>query len=339
MTDAADLDAVSTQTGRTAPRASPTISRTPTRVAIDDLAPADSPRVDGENQEHVRLLASLPEPLPPIVVQRGSLRVIDGMHRLRAARLRGDREIDVQFYDGDADDSFLLAVRINIAHGLPLSLADRTAAAHRVARANPLWSDAAIAAAVGLDPKTVAAHRREWTDVPEPAARIGRDGRTRPIDTADRRREAGRLLAENPDASLRQIARAAGISLGTASDVRRRVRSGISPVPSGRSAPPDQQLPRQRTAESPAQAEPNVRVLFQRLCKDPSLRFSEPGRALLRWLEFQMVDEDSWERLLNSVPPHWMEDIAVLAQRCSGAWQEFSAQLEERKNTIASESS
>ena len=52
-----------------------------------------------------------------------------------------------------------------------------------------------------------------------------------------------------------------------------------------------------------------------------------------------MVDEDSWERLLNSVPPHWMEGMAVLAQRCSGAWQEFSEQLEERKNTITSESS
>ncbi|MEU4768127.1 streptomycin biosynthesis protein [Actinosynnema sp. NPDC023794] len=329
---------MSNQTRHDVPRASPTTGRTPTRVPIATLVLADSPRVDGENDEHVRLLANLSEPLPPILVQRGSLRVIDGRHRLRAAVLRGDREIDVHFYDGDANDSFLLAVQINITHGLPLSLVDRSAAAHRVAKANPLWSDAAIAEAVGLDPKTVAAQRRGWTDVPEPAARIGRDGRVRPIDTAARRQEAGRLLAENPNASLRQIAQEAGISLGTASDVRKRVRSGISPVPTGRpAAAPDVQVPRPRPGDS-IHAEPNARVLFQRLRQDPSLRFSEPGRALLRWLEFQMVDADVRERLLSSVPPHWLDGIAVLAQRCSGAWQEFSEQLEERRNTISSES-
>jgi hypothetical protein len=110
------------------------------------------------------------------------------------------------FYDGSDEDAFILSGQSNVEHGLPLSPADRTTAAERI-----------IARVTGLSPKTVAAVRKRSTaEIPHLRARVGRDGRTRPVDAADGRRLVGDLLTENPDASIRQIALRAGISQGTA---------------------------------------------------------------------------------------------------------------------------
>ncbi|MGH8879883.1 MAG: hypothetical protein ACRD0P_21450, partial [Stackebrandtia sp.] len=57
------------------------------RVRIALLRPADSPRLDGENSEHTQMLAESSEKLPPILVHRQTMRVIDGVHRLSAALL------------------------------------------------------------------------------------------------------------------------------------------------------------------------------------------------------------------------------------------------------------
>jgi hypothetical protein len=99
-------------------------------VPVGIPLPADSPRLGGENRDHIRLLADATAPLPPILVHRSTMRVIDGMHRLRAAMLRGATEIAVEFFDGTEAEAFARAVRENVAHGLPLSRSDREAA-HR----------------------------------------------------------------------------------------------------------------------------------------------------------------------------------------------------------------
>src|SRR5256885_8556385 len=125
------------------------------RVPIDSLLPADSPRLSGESMEHARVLAASEAVLPPIVVHRSTRRVIDGMHRLKAAALRGQSDIVVRFYEGDNDEAFIVAVETNIAHGLPLSLADRTAAAVRIIATRPQWSDRRIASITGLAATTV----------------------------------------------------------------------------------------------------------------------------------------------------------------------------------------
>jgi hypothetical protein len=109
----------------------------------------------------------LPADLPPILVHRATMRVIDGMHRLRAATLRGDREIAVRFFDGDAGSAFVRAVVANVYNGLPLSRSDRAAAAARIVATHPHWSDRAVATATGLAPATVAAVRRRATDQTE----------------------------------------------------------------------------------------------------------------------------------------------------------------------------
>ncbi|MEV5778941.1 ParB/RepB/Spo0J family partition protein [Streptomyces antimycoticus] len=318
----------------------PSIAHLTVRMAISSLLPADSPRTTGENAEHTRLLAESRARLPPIIVQRSTLRVIDGMHRLRAAALRGETEIEVRFFDGTERDSFLLAVESNIAHGLPLSLADRTAAAKRIVRTHPEWSDGAIGEVTGLDAKTIGGLRQSSADITKLSTRVGRDGRIRPLNGSEGRRLAGELIAKQPDAPLRQVARAAGVSLGTVSDVRRRIRSGQDPVPDRQRVAASQAsmqcaVPeaRRRGVTGPKSPERNRRVLLQKLRRDPSLRFTESGRMLLRWLEVQAVKTEEWERLLDSVPEHCTAAVIELARGCSEDWKEFAAQLEQRERS------
>src|SRR5258705_432071 len=57
-------------------------------------------------------------------------------------------------------------------------------------------------------------------------ARTGRDGRVRPLDNAEGRLRASAIIKEKPNASLREVAREAGISPSTVRDVRQRVTQG-----------------------------------------------------------------------------------------------------------------
>ena len=60
-------------------------------VPLDSLRPADSPRSSGEDEAHARMLADLDVDLPPVLVNRRTMRIIDGSHRVIAASLRGER--------------------------------------------------------------------------------------------------------------------------------------------------------------------------------------------------------------------------------------------------------
>lgn len=292
-------------------------------------------------------LAELDAPLPPIIVHRASMRVIDGLHRLRAAQLRGRGTIAVTFYDGTEADAFVLAVESNVRHGLPLSLSDRKRAAARIIVTHPQWSDRKIASVTGIAPGTVADLRRS---APvgmsgEGIARIGRDGRVRPVDVAEGRRRAGQLIAENPNLSLRQIARAAGISPETARDVRNRLSRGeealLSPRSRGvRPRPGEEMLKvvpqtgygedRHGTAAGSAFTEGLSAV--NRLKADPSLRLNDTGRQLLRLLSVHMLPPDEWEVIIDTVPPYWGGTVAHLARECAHIWEEVAARVE--KNIV-----
>lgn len=298
-------------------------------IRIDRLLPADSPRQVGEDPEHIRMLAESGAELPPIIVQRATLRVIDGMHRVGAARLRGRDTIEVTFFDGNEDEAFVMAVTANVAHGLPLSRADREAAAERIIATRPHWSDRAIAAATGLAATTVAKiRRRAAPDGPEATVRIGRDGRGRPLNGAEGRLLASTVIADRPDMSLREIARAAGISPATARDVRERMHRGEDPVPSKlRSRRNRPESP--RTRATPRERRVPTSVL-ESLRQDPSLRFAESGRALLRWLSTHGMEPDGWRDYVGSTPPHAAYIVAGLARSYAKEWLDFASELEER---------
>ncbi|MFC3452603.1 winged helix-turn-helix transcriptional regulator [Amycolatopsis speibonae] len=304
-------------------------------VRIDELQSADSPRVLGENIEHVRALAEIDEfKLPPVLVQRNTLRVIDGMHRIHAAELRGCRTIAVQFYDGSESDSFVAAVTRNTTHGLPLSLADRTAATARIMASHPHWSDRKIAEVTGLSPTTVKAVRECSTDqAAHSNTRVGRDGRTRPINAGVGRILASELIRENPDASLRQIAEAAGVSPSTVLDVRERLRADRDPLPPkvrrgpvSRAATTRDRQPARSHAEA---TDVDWEVSLRQLRDDPSIRFTDSGRTLLRLLDTRLLRPAERQRLATSIPPYCAVTVVVLAKLVRDAWHDLAMKLEQ----------
>ncbi|MFI6206000.1 ParB N-terminal domain-containing protein [Streptomyces sp. NPDC051041] len=306
------------------------------QVPVDSLSTDDSPRLSGVNEEHIRQLAQCVTPLPPIIVHRSTLSVIDGVHRLRATRLNGRTHIAVQYFDGDANEAFLLAVKRNAHHGLPLTRAERNAAALRIIGSHPEWSDRMIAAAAGLSPKTVGSLRRRSSDaLPQLNVRIGRDGRSRHVDTSERRRRAGEYVLANPDATLREIAQSTGLSLATARDVRARIHRGVSPTLPKRSndAPPSgEAAATQRTTASGVSLTMAKALLI--LKRDPSLRLTEHGRFLLRVLDTNAMASSRWDELVDRIPQHWAGAVAAVARQCAASWGQAALQLEERARTV-----
>ncbi|HKT03928.1 MAG TPA: ParB N-terminal domain-containing protein [Rugosimonospora sp.] len=331
------------------------------RVSVRALRAGDSPRLAGENLEHARMLAESGATLPPILVHPATMQVIDGMHRLRAAELRGDQTIEVEFFDGPDEEAFIAGVRANIAHGLPLTLADREAAAARILTSRPQASDRSIARITGLAAATVRDIR--CRAVPGAAgtgqSRVGRDGRIRPLNSADARRLASDALSERPQASLREIADLAGLSPSTVRDVRERIRRGEDPVPPGQVAtrrhdnagPEDRRARPAGRADSAGRAEPdgtgpvravpgehalngryvgsNRQRLLSNLSRDPSLRFTDSGRQLLRTL-FARTAGPPEPDLLRSLPPHCLYTVAAIARACAQEWQDLADALEHR---------
>ncbi|WP_203739068.1 ParB/RepB/Spo0J family partition protein [Actinoplanes cyaneus] len=279
----------------------------------------DSPRLNGEDRRHTEALAGIGTELPPIIVHRATMRVIDGVHRLSAARLRGDERIKAVLFDGTEQEAYVLSVKANVAHGLPLSATERTRAAERIVAMHPDWSDRAIAASSGLGARTVGSIRRRraasGADRAGAGSRVGRGGRVRPVDSTTGRLKAVDYLQGRPGASLREIARHAGVSPSTARDVRDRLHRGESPIPVTR-------RPR------PGSDSPPLRSLVQGLASDPSLRFSESGRDLLRWLITHAVQDGEWKGLVDAIPAHSTQVLARIARHCSREWREFADTLE-----------
>ncbi|MBE1489200.1 helix-turn-helix domain-containing protein [Plantactinospora soyae] len=264
-------------------------------------------------------------------MHRPTMRVIDGTHRLGAALLRGDEMIEALLFDGSEQEAFVLAVQANIAHGLPLSLADRTRAAERIIGSHPNWSDRAIAAVAGLGARTVGNVRRRMdlgTDASDIRARTGRDGRVRPLNNAEGRLRAAALIKERPGASLREIGREAHVSPSTVRDVRRRIQRGEDPVP--------QVGGRRNDAKA---VEPGVEQLaqgaglawmLQGLKKDPTLRLTDSGRNLLRWIYTRAIRSNERLHVAEQVPPHCTYIIANVARACADEWTQLADELEQR---------
>ncbi len=312
------------------------VSRDTRSFLISSLLSADSPRLAGESEEHARTLAESEAPLPPIVVNRSTMRVVDGMHRLRAASLRGDRYIEGRFVEGTAEDAFVLAVELNAKHGLPLSRKDRNAAARRIIESHPHWSDRRIASLTGLSPGAVGTLRGA-VDVPAAAhlsLRVGRDGRARPLNSSSGRIAASQVITESPTASLREIASRAGVALATARDVRNRMRMGLDPVPPKlRAAEPDcaPAAGPGPTAPAPGSLPAPAAVSYEnvlaRMRRDPSLRMSQNGRTLIHLLLSQQLQDDQWRDLVAGVPAHRAVDVVHAAQLAAARWLKFAAEV------------
>jgi ParB-like chromosome segregation protein Spo0J len=307
-------------------------------VPVLSLRPGESPRLEGEDKAHIARLAECETPLPPILVERRTMRVIDGMHRLMAASLKGRETVEVEFFDGSPAEAFLLAVKANTTHGLPLSLADRRAAAGRIISLYPQMSDRAVGETAGLAARTVAAIRRRSTDgLPQLNARIGRDGKVRPLNGVEGRLRAAALLAQHPDASLREVARGAGVSPATARDVRQRLARGEEPAPGQPGSAEASERARklwQRDQKDPAAAPVASAAPLKKLMRDPSLRHTEQGRRLLQLLQLNATGAQEWPRVMAALPPHCTSTVVNLARQYGQMWLEVAQELEARARIV-----
>ncbi len=303
-------------------------------LPIGSLQWSDSPRVLGENDAHVRVLAEVESTLPPIIVQQGTMAVIDGAHRVRAALLRGRKSIPAYFFEGTEEEAFLLSVSVNTMNGLPLSAADRVNAARRILHSYPQWSDRAIATIAGMSAGAVAELRRKSITAAEsPSVRIGRDGRSRPLSSASGRERASELIKSNPNASLRQIAAEAGISPATVADVRNRLRRGADPIPSSQRAAMAQgtraakPAPKAPTGERKSLAE--LAEILGKLRRDPSLRFNQTGREVLHLLSVFTTTAQQRQRILSTVPEHCRAALADLMHGYADILKLFGDELDQ----------
>jgi hypothetical protein len=182
----------------------------------------------------------------------------------------------------------------------------------------------------------VAAIRRRSNGVaPQLTVRVGKDGRVRPLDGAPGRQRAAELLISSPEASLREVARAAGISPATAADVRRRLQRGQQPAPGwadaggpgGNAAGPRRSCRPTRRPAAPA-------AVLGKLLRDPSLRHNEMGRWLLRLLQANLSGTQELPAVAPTVPPHCAALIAHLARHYGRMWHGFADELRERMPDI-----
>ncbi|GGT60402.1 ParB/RepB/Spo0J family partition protein [Streptomyces purpureus] len=315
-------------------------------IDIRSLRPADSPRFTLDHA-HIRMLAESEVDFPPILVHRATRRVVDGMHRVRAAELRNLPTVSARWFDGDEQAAFLLAVESNMRHGLPLSRDERKQAALRILCAHPDWSDRSIAEMTGWNATGVGLLRRDLADAgARPEARVGRDGRVRPTSTAEGRRMAAEVIRRNPAASLREIARESGISVGTVRDVRRRLADGQEAVPADRQgpAPTDEGGP---TGAAPTGPDENRRTpehmpdlarritLFDGLRNDPSLRLSENGRLVLHRLRTQLQTTEEWKRLAPTIPLHGRNAVADILSACADDLKGMARELRSVEDSLA----
>jgi hypothetical protein len=328
-------------------------------LMLEQLAEADVPvallkpwfqlRRNGTDAAHVRLLADAANSvrLPPILVQKRNLRIIDGMHRVEVARHRGEMRIAARIVDCTDDEALVVAVRSNTLHGLPLTRADRVSSAKRILCLHPDWSDRALAGITGLSAKSISSIRNSATaDAPFNGKRLGRDGKRRPVTSVEGRLRAAEYIAAHPGAPLREVAREAGISLGTVRDVRERLRRGDPVQPPGfaRSAAdqgghaplgpaqvyagPSAEDPAERPVAPPAAPAQSWQAIAAKVAGDPAVRYTEGGRAFLRWMAAHAAQADEWAVFVDAIPEHWREEVGRTAAAVSEEWRLFARQLQ-----------
>lgn len=332
-------------------------------IPVRSLAPACYLRQAGTDAAHIKLLADAASSakLPPILVQKRTLRIIDGMHRVEVARLRGEANISARVVDCTDEEALILAVKANALHGLPLSRADRISGAKRILINHSDWSDRALAGVTGLSAKTIASLRNSSSDkVHLNLKRIGRDGKRRPVVAGEGRRRAAEYINAHPDAPIREVARVADVSVGTVYDVREKIRRDAmhaaepeaqaagspvdgavvklgSPAPASLASSPapgsmGQCSPEQRRSEVGRPGPDTIGELTwpaisAKLAGDPTLRYTDGGRAFLRWMAMHSMQGDEWREFIDAIPPRWLKEVGQVAASMKEEWQEFSQQL------------
>jgi hypothetical protein len=300
-------------------------------VAVARLVVKSSIREGGINQEHVRRLMRLGGRWSPILVHEGTGVVIDGVHRVAAARLLGLVRLEATMFSGGPDEALIEFVRRNVHHGLPLTLRERKWAAGRVLGVHPHWSDRRIAGICALSPKTVGRLRvapdhspsEEFPQLDAPV-RIGRDNRLRPVNSVSARERVAEAIRAQPDASLRSVAASVGVSPETVRSVRMSLNRPI-------------------VVEEPASGVAEDGDVTDGIAPGECRPIALSGRGLavvcddarvpadfVEWFNHTDVFAAECAQWAQTVPPAFVDEIAAEARRRGEAWLQFAREVDAR---------
>ena len=202
-------------------------------VPVLSLRPADSPRLNGEDKAHIARLVETETPLPPILVDSRTMRVRDRRNAPPDGRvLCRDGRPSTSYFSRGPSPTFSCARSRRTSP---------TGCRCRRPTAAPRQNGSSCRTRIcptALSATRSAWRRRPWRRSGRNLKRGHRRSRARGSAgtvrsgrwTAGRAgRRAAELLAQQPDASLRDVARAAaGISPATVLDVRKRLESAAS---------------------------------------------------------------------------------------------------------------
>ena len=68
-----------------------------------------------------------------------------------------------------------------------------------------------------------------------------------------------------------------------------------------------------------------------KLADDPGLKYTEGGRAFMRWMTMHVANTGQWREFADSIPSHWLDDISSVAEQASEAWRDFAEHLRSRQ--------
>jgi ParB-like chromosome segregation protein Spo0J len=284
------------------------------RIKVADLKVGPSFREGGLCPEHVERLMTLGGSWPPIVVDSDGL-VIDGAHRVIAARRLRWARLDAVLFEGGSEEAFIEFVRRNVAHGLLLTLRERKRAAVRVLGSHREWSDRRLAEVCGISPKTVGRLRLDVGCPTEEVAqldggsRVGRDDRRRPVQRGSARARVVEALRAQPSGSLRAVAAVAGVSPETV----RLVRMNLTQSP--------------QSADTVAEIAAGDESVAWRA--DAALASCDAGEEFLSWFERTQIADADMARV-HAVPLSRIYDLAKEARRRSEGWLHLARALEAR---------
>jgi hypothetical protein len=280
------------------------------RADVKKLKVGNTVRGAADDLDHIRSLAEDRCEWAPILVRGSDGVIVDGVYRYRAALARGDKSLDVEYFEGDDSELFIESVRRNVRHGKPLTLAEKRSAAVRILVLRPGWSDRWIAEMCALSPKTVSAlRRRSGQAVVAVDRRLGRDGRTRRLQRAPKAPVVSRVDGGGGD-------RPGGVETCPVTPIPLR-RHQPRQSKDGGLAPSLGCAPARRAPEGSASS-------------DMACLSAEDGEKFCAWFDRGQLVEDDIYRFVTTVPLSRVYAIADEARRRSQLWLAFAEQLERR---------
>lgn len=207
-------------------------------------------------------------------------------------------------------DALIEGVRRELLRAPSSPVLERKAAALRILVARPELSDRYVARIVGLSAKTVGIQRRTAGEaIAKVQVRLGLDGRSRRLSDRDAQEPA-----RADDRGATSFAARGG-------------------APGGRAGRPD---PVSADADEVAGLHIAVReaeAILTVLARDPSVRHSDSGRALLVRFAAGVVRPADWDVLLAAAPQHCVELLQRMAHSNSRAWAAVAERLRREQRT------